>query len=234
MKNCVYIISLSLFLSGCLLGPNYRSPENVIDDAWHAECPAICPEEEPPPVGWWELLDDPYLNFLIEAAAHYNNDVLKAEVNIAQARAVRVMTASSLYPQVAADLSYVRTYFSKNGPVFSITNGQTNAISGLPFQVQIPQIQNLYNALIDVSWEIDVFGKTRRAVEAADYQIGAAIANRNDVLISILAEVARNYVELRSAQKRGQLIEENLTLLEKISTISSHRLKAGSYQPPRS
>ncbi len=227
MRRTITFLGLSAFLSGCLLGPNYRAPENVVDDTWHAECAPIYPEEEPPPIAWWELLGDPLLNAYIESAAHYNNDVLRAEANILQARAIRVMTASTLFPQVAADLSATRTYFSKNGPVFSIGTGQTSTVTGLPFQIQAPQTQNLYNALIDASWEIDIFGKTRRAVEAADYQIGAAIANRNDVLISVLAEVARNYVELRSAQLRGQLIEEDISYLEKIRKISASQLKAG-------
>ena len=227
MRHTILFLCLSIFLSGCLLGPNYRAPENVVEDTWHADCAPICPEEEPPPVAWWELLGDSFLNAYIESAAHYNNDVLRAEASISQARAIRVMTASSLFPQVAADFNATRTYFSKNGPVFSITNGESSALTGLPFQIQIPQIQNMFTALIDASWEIDIFGKTRRAIEAADYQIGAAIATRNDVLIAVLAEVARNYVELRSAQRRGQLIEENIAFLEKIRTISANRLKAG-------
>lgn len=217
------VLSLCLLLSGCLLGPNYRPPENAVCDEWHTECAL----ENPPPVAWWELFSDPYLNTYIERAALFNNDILTAEANILQARAIRVMTASALFPQIAADLSATRTYFSKNGPVFSIGLGGTSPATGLPFQIQVPQIQNLYNALIDATWEIDIFGKTRRAVEAAEDQIGASIATRNDVLISVLAEVALNYMELRSAQRRGQLLDENIAYLEKIRNISASRLKAG-------
>lgn len=227
MKRYFTYLALCTLLSGCLVGPNYRPPANVVCDEWNAERAPLCPPDQPLPVAWWELFSDPYLTAYIERAAHYNNDILMAEANILQARALRQMTASALFPQVAADLSATRTYFSKNGPVFAIGTGGTNAATGLPFQLQIPQTQNLFNALIDASWEIDIFGKTRRAVEAADAQIGGAIATRNDVLISVLAEVARNYMELRGAQRRGQLIEENLALLERTRAISSNRLKAG-------
>ncbi|MFC2049508.1 efflux transporter outer membrane subunit [Chlamydiota bacterium] len=228
MRRYFTFLTLCIFLSGCLLGPNYRPPENAVPDEWNAECAPLCPPEASPPIAWWELFSDPYLNTYIERAALYNNDILNAEANILQARAMRQVTASALFPQVSADLNATRTYFSKNGPVFAIQNGGgANMVTGLPFQIQIPQIQNLYNALIDVSWEIDLFGKTRRAIEAACDQIGGAIASRNDVLISVLAEVARNYMELRSAQRQGQLIEENIDLLEKTQYISEKRLQAG-------
>jgi len=227
-----WILILGVFLlSGCLVGPNYHPPSTAMSDNWNGECPAICSTQQPAPVAWWKIFCDPLLDGYIEKAAFFNQDILQAEARIVQARAIRQMTASALFPQIAADLNVTRTYFSKNGPAFFFSTGAANGISssttGLPFQIQIPRIQNLYTALIDVSWEIDIFGKTRRAVEAACAQIGEAVATRNDILISVLAEVARNYMELRGAQRRGQLIEEYLTILEKTRDISSSRLKSG-------
>ena len=229
MKKWILSFCICLLLYGCLLGPNYRPPENGVWDGWSTEPPedpCICLYDDPP-VAWWLQFNDPLLNQYIHAAAWHNNDVLIAEANILQARAMRMVTASALFPQINGDLNVTRTYFSKNGPVFAIGLGSTNTNTGIPFQIQIPQIQSLYNALIDVSWEIDIFGKTARAVEAADAQIGSAIEHRNDVLISVLAEVARNYVELRSNQRRGELIEENIQLLEKNTYIIQRRLAAG-------
>ena len=136
---------------------------------------------------------------------------------------------SSLFPQINADFNATKTYFSKNGPIFAastFTQG-TNPTTGLPFEVEVPQIQPLYNALFDASWEIDLFGKTRRNVEAAEAKIGSAIELRNDVLVSLLAEVAKNYIEIRSNQRQAELVERNIHLLEKQSEITRKSFQKG-------
>lgn len=220
-----FFFGLLLLASGCTVGPDYHPPDVAVPNTWVCDAEdAMCRE---PPVDWWRLFNDDLLNCYIEAGAFFNNDILKAEAAIAQSRALRIMSASQLFPQVTADFNATKTYFSKNGPVFAITQGQTSSITGLPFQIQIPQIQNLYTALIEVTWEIDLFGKIRRGVEAADAAIGASIEYRNDVLISVLAEIARNYIEIRSFQKRGMLIEENIELLEKNAFVVKAQLEKG-------
>ncbi|PIS03469.1 MAG: secretion protein, partial [Chlamydiae bacterium CG10_big_fil_rev_8_21_14_0_10_42_34] len=165
-----------ILLSSCAVGPNYIAPENNISDVWTVSNEEV--DETAPLVEWWKEFNDPLLNKYIAMAAEYNNDVLEAESNILQARALRQMAASSFYPKIGADVNATRTYFSKNGPLFAIgpsvgsVPGTTSTLSGLPFDLQVPQTQNLYNALFDASWEIDLFGKTRRTVEAADALIG--------------------------------------------------------------
>jgi NodT family efflux transporter outer membrane factor (OMF) lipoprotein len=151
---------------------------------------------------------------------HHNYDVQAAEANVLQARGLRMIAASSWFPQITADFNATKTYFSKNGPVFAIGAAAgnpgvtTSSLTGLPFSLQIPQIQSLYNALLDATWEIDLFGKTRRSVEAAQANIESALEQRNDRLISVLAEVARNYIEIRSSQRLAVLTEENIKLLK--------------------
>ena len=190
-------------------------------------------DETAPLVEWWKEFNDPLLNKYIAMAAEYNNDVLEAESNILQARALRQMAASSFYPKIGADVNATRTYFSKNGPLFAIgpsvgsVPGTTSTLSGLPFDLQVPQTQNLYNALFDASWEIDLFGKTRRTVEAADALIGRSIEEKNDTLLSVMAEIARNYIELRSFQRQESLLKENIDLLEKKSALVHRQFKAG-------
>ncbi len=217
---------MTLSLSSCLLGPNYEPPPTPVPECWSYDPGPLSPLEEPC-IEWWTLFDDPFLDCYIAQAVSNNQDILAAEAAICQARAVRQVTAAPLFPQINADLNYTRTYFSKNGPIFAISMGQTNINTGLPFQLQVPQIQNLYNALIDASWEIDIFGKTRRAVEAADAKVGSAIENRNDLLVTIMAEVALDYIELRSLQQQGALVEEYVSLLEKTAEIIAKRLEVG-------
>ena len=214
------------FIAGCMVGPNYKTPKDDVADTWASPESSEVAMEEEPLVEWWEIFDDPLLSKYIAMAAEYNNDVLTATETILQARALRQIAASSFFPQIGADVNATRTYFSKNGPLFAIgpstgsVPGTVSGATGLPFTVQVPQTQNLYNALFDASWEIDLFGKTRRSVEAADAVIGRTIEARNDTLLSVMAEIARNYIELRGFQKKGELIRENIALLEKKSSSS--------------
>ncbi len=230
------ILLILLFLFGCTFGPRYRPPQNCVSEEWQGvpeEELNVTVSQEQPLIDWWNVFGDSLLTKYIECGARYNNDILKAEAVIMEARALRKVTASSLFPQVDADFNGTKTYFSKNGPVFAIgpatgsLPGTVSATTGLPFVLQIPQIQPLYNALFDATWEIDLFGKTRKAVEAADATIESAIEKRNDVLLTVLAEISRTYVELRGNQKLRLLIEENSALLEQNLQIVKGQFDAG-------
>ena len=222
------IILLTL-LTGCAVGPNYKQPENTISDTWATEPLS----NDIPLVEWWKVFNDDSLNRYIAKAAAHNNDVLTAESNILSARALRQIAASSFFPHVGADVNATKTHFSKNGPIFASSASQgtlpgaLSPATGLTLTPQVPQIQNLYNALFDVSWEIDLFGKTRRTVEAAEAVIGRTIEQRNSILISVMAEIARNYIELRSSQRRAALIQENIHLLEQKEHVVQKQLQAG-------
>lgn len=221
-----YLFSF-IVLNSCMVGPNYKEPENTISDSWQTDLPGI--SQNTPQIDWWKVFNDPLLDKYIEMAAANNKDLLTAEANILQARALRMVAASSLFPQVEANLNGTKTYFSKNGPVFagnSLTAGPS-MVTGLPFQIQIPQIQPLYNALLDASWELDLFGKTRRSVEAAAAQYESAIEDRNDILISVLGEIALNYIELRSSQKNKELIEKKIQISQSEVEIAKRRFEKG-------
>ena len=230
-----YYLSLFIFFGGCMVGPNYTAPENNVADRWATteEKEVIADSCTPPITEWWKIFDDPLLTKYIEMAAIHNQDVLLAESNILQARAMKQVTASALFPQIGVDVNATKTYFSKNGPIFAVgpstgsLPGTISPTSGLPFAIQTPQIQNLFNALFDASWEIDLFGKTRRGVEAAVATIGSAIEQKNNILISVMAELARNFMETRSYQKRLTLTEKNIHLLEQKAIIIQKQLESG-------
>lgn len=221
-------LPLLLTLSGCMVGPNYQAPELNISNDWQASL-----EPSEPVQKWWELFNDDLLTKYIVLAAESNYDILTAEANILKARALRQVAASKLFPQVVADLNGTKTYFSKNGPVFAIGQAAgnpgvtTSPLTGLPFTVQFPQVQNLYNALFDASWELDFFGKTRRSVESATAEYESLIDKKNDILLSVFAEVARNYIDLRSFQERAKLIERNIELYEANAQIVNAQVQYG-------
>ncbi|WP_079978273.1 efflux transporter outer membrane subunit [Parachlamydia acanthamoebae] len=235
MRNFYYYL-LSLFLCGCMVGPDYRPPMNYVPDQW---TPLPCPQEvnlefsqELPLCEWWEVFEDPLLIEYIRMAALHNNDIRVAEANVCRARATRMVAAAPLFPQLSADFNGSRTMFSKNGPLFQIPapNAPTTPGATTPnaqFTIQVPQFQTLYNATLDMTWELDLFGKTRRNVESADAKVSASIEQMNDRLISVFAEVARNYLEARTAQEKISLTKENINVLEKSADIIGRRVKAG-------
>lgn len=227
MKKWILIL---LCLSGCMLGPDYHTPVVAIQETWESDPAALASE---PVQNWWETFEDPLLNKYIEIAARYNFDVQIAEANVLRARSLRQISASKLFPQVNADVNGTKTYFSKNGPVFAIGQAAgnpgdtTSPLTNLPFAVQVPQIQNLFNALFDASWELDLFGKNRRGLEMATAEYESAIEKKNGVLLSVFAEIARNYIDLRSFQRRSNLIEENIDLYEKHAEITKMNVQFG-------
>ena len=230
-----YLVIVFIFFGGCMVGPNYIPPENNVTDCFAPiqEVERVADQCTSPITEWWKIFDDPLLTKYIEMAGVHNQDILAAEANILQARAMKQVTASALFPQIGLDLNATKTYFSKNGPIFAVgpstgsLPGTVSPTSGLPFAVQIPQIQNLFNALFDATWEIDLFGKTRRSVEAAVATIGSAIEKKNNILISVFAELARNFMEIRSYQKRLTLTEKNIHLLEQKAIIIQKQFESG-------
>jgi multidrug efflux system outer membrane protein len=219
-----------LLFSGCMMGPKYHAPEICVNDTWNAEEDAA---EEAPLQKWWEVFEDDLLNKYIDLAKNCNYDIQAAEANILRARALRLVAASKLFPHVNLDINGTKTYFSKNGPVFAIGQATgdptdtTSSTTNLPFTLQIPQIQNLYNALFDAVWELDLFGKTRHRMQAALAEYESMIEQKNDILISVYAEVARNYIDLRSYQKKAHLLEGAIQLFENQAEIIRLSLEVG-------
>jgi multidrug efflux system outer membrane protein len=230
-KTGLVEVILTLFFSGCSVGPNYVTPDTAIKDAWQTRVDEI--DTDPTVTAWWSLFKDPMLNRCVEMAALQNQQIAQAEAAILQARALRDVAASKFFPQISSDLSAVKTYFSKNGPVYAVSpgggpgSGTSSQTTGLPFSLQVPQVQNLFTALLDASWEIDFFGKTRRTVESAQAHVESTIEQRNGILLSVIAETARNYIELRGFQKQAEYLTENIHLLEKTVQIIYSQRQSG-------
>jgi multidrug efflux system outer membrane protein len=231
MKDALVSLILGLMLAGCMVGPDYHPPQPTVCETWTSD--SVVPNDsvaisQAPPAAWWHVFCDPLLEKYIDMAAFHNQNLMAAEAHICEARALRTVTAAPLYPQVNADLNAIRTYFSENGPLLAQTPGMPAPPTEAPFEVESPnRLQTIYTAIFDAIWEIDLFGRTRRAVEAANAHIGYAIEQRNDLLVSILAEVALNYVQLRSNQMRGKLIEENISILEKNAAVVTKQFQVG-------
>ncbi len=209
-------LALVLF-QGCAVGPNYQQPKTTAPAQWSAPMGGGETNLEPSIASWWKSFNDPQLDSLVERAVNSNHDLRIAGARVREARAFYRIASSQLWPTVDAGGSYARQNQSKNQPVL----GSLPMPSGIPFE------NNVYQAGFDASWEIDVFGGNRRAVEAGKAEVAAAEFGRRNVLVTLLGEVARNYVELRGCQRRLEIANNNLKTQEEALALTQDRFKNG-------
>jgi multidrug efflux system outer membrane protein len=196
---------------GCAVGPNYRSPEPPVPTEWSEPRLGGATDEEAEVVRWWAAFNDPTLDSLIERAVGSNHDLRVAVARVREARALRTGVAADLFPSFDALASLTDDRRSQNSLTFPITQLDSD----------------LYEAAFDASWELDVFGGTRRALEAATADLAAAVEDARDVLITLLAEVARNYIEARGFQGRLAIAHRNMQAQSDVLDLTRSRFAAG-------
>jgi outer membrane protein, multidrug efflux system len=206
-------------MSGCAIGPRYVRPEVPMPATWR-DTPSDRMIGRPDTLGrWWTKFGDPVLDRLIEQAVSGNLDLQVAQARVREARAARGIAAAGALPQVDASADYGRTRHSESIPPFKDTRGPES-----PFGARD---QNLFQAGFDASWEIDVFGGVRRDKEAALAQMQATEEAHRDVLITLLADVARNYVQLRGAQRQLAILDATLRSEQDTLSLVKARAVAG-------
>ena len=197
-KRRLSLFLASLALTGCAaVGPNYEPPEVPVPDAWPNAAVAGLSEGNATLQTWWRALGDPTLESLVQRAQKSSLTLEEAAARVQEARGLLGATRGDRIPDGAAAGSAQRFKGSDNSQLGQI------APNGL-------QTTNLYDIGVGASWEIDVFGRVRRSVESATTAYEASIENYRDVLVSLLAEVARSYVDLRTSQARLGYAEKNI------------------------
>jgi NodT family efflux transporter outer membrane factor (OMF) lipoprotein len=207
---------LTVFLGGCMVGPDYHTPQVSVPAAYHEQLVATTNQPSQNLSQWWRLFGDPELDTLIEQATVANNDVRLATARVMEARAQAGVTRSALFPTVNASGDYSRVRLSQNTP-----DGFVARAAGQPLN------QNLYHTGFDMSWELDVFGGNRRALEASKADLGAAEEASRGVLITVIGDVGLNYLDLRGLQKQLAVARDNLRLQEQTLALTRDRFKAG-------
>lgn len=211
---------LSLALAGCAVGPDYAPPVTKTPDAWSEPMTGGATDLPADLATWWTTLSDPTLNSLVERAIDANLDVLQAEARIREARAQRGVVAADLWPTVNVGAAYERAQSSENSSSVPGGGGQSvNFSPGTP--------RDFFSAGFDATWELDFFGHVRRSVEAAEADIGAAVEARRNALVTLLGDVAANYVELRGLQARLQVTRENVRVQQETVDITRSRFQGG-------
>ncbi len=221
--HCVWVLAL---LAGCAVGPHYRTPKTAAPDQWGETLKGGAAAKPVELAQWWTLFKDPTLDSLIERAVVSNLDLRIAEARVREARAARGYSLADFLPLGAASATYKHAQIKKPsaGPTGIV--GTIGAIAGVG-QPDIKRQVDLHQAGFDASWELDVFGGNRRAAQAAKADVDAARDNRNGVLVTLMAEVARNYLDLRGSQNRLTIAEENIKGQQETLELTRARHQAG-------
>lgn len=212
-------------LGGCTLGPDFAEPDAHLPDTATFDRAAVSDRHLPSPTdpAWWNVFRDPILTSLASRLAEANLDVRTAAIRIAESRYQRGATAAAELPSINADGKYQRELYSRNGIVSLI--GPLLGPSGAN-GVAIQPI-NEYTVGLDMSWELDLWGRVRRQIEAADAQVDQAEDRRRDALVSSLAELARDYIQLRGAQEQIRIVENNLKVDREILQLAQQLQQKG-------
>lgn len=202
-----------LLLQACAVGPDYREPNAPAPDAWHALAQpggVALDAQATADAEWWSAFNDPLLARLIERALAANYDIDQALARVREARARQRIATADFFPRIAGSVSGTH---SNNGNDSSTFSGSGS--------------RDLYDAGLDASWELDLFGGVRRGRQAATAQLQATRADLNDVLITLLGDVALNYTNYRTAQTRIAFAQRNLASQTEVYDITRWRAEAG-------
>ena len=206
----------ALLLAGCItVGPDYEQPQTETPDAWHAAAVEGLSEGEATLQTWWQVFEDPILNDLIDRATEANLDLELALWRVEEARAFRGVVAGPQAPQVEFRGDSSRSQPSDNGPL-----GEFAPEGGF-------DAGNLHDYSIGAGWELDLWGRIRRSIESADAAVEASVEDYRDVLVSVLAEVALGYFDVRTLQERIQLAEANVEAQQATLKLTQDRFNVG-------
>ncbi len=209
----VPVAVLLLLIAGCAVGPRYSRPAAPVPPTFKEEPPnwkQAQPADQVLRGNWWEIFGDPQLNSLEEQVKVSNQTLKAAEAQFAQARAFLRLNRADLYPTVAAGVSASRNHLSENRPLVGTVTAYTDLV-----------------LLADVSYEPDVWGRVRRAVEAARASAQASAADLESVSLSLHAELAVDYFQLRTLDAEEQLLTSTVTAYEKALQLTQNRYKGG-------
>jgi len=222
MRKSIIAILAATALSGCAVGPNYHRPATPVAQQFPPAGAAQTPSQEsaassdiyshtPTQTEFWKQFDDPVLNSMVGDALTANYDLRIALGRLVQARALRNESLFDLAPTVTASGGF---------------NKQRTPAVEDPFGG--PYTTKMYDAGFDATWELDFFGGVRRGIQARNAELEGEVANLHDAQVSVIAEVARNYFELRGEQTQLAVARANVKNQQQVLGLAQAELRAGS------
>lgn len=215
-RRYALVLVLGMFVSSCTtVGPDFQQPQVSVLDEWQEEADSgINSQTEEIQARWWTVFNDPVLNTLIDMAYQQNLDLHIAATRIIEARAKLGIAVGGLYPQSQT--------FNGGATRNKLSNNSLNGFNPID-----PTFSH-FKLGFDAAWELDIWGRLARGVESADSSLLASIANYDDVLVSLTAEVAAAYVQIRTFEERIALAKQNEAIQQRSLTITTVRFDNGA------
>ncbi len=218
------LLGLSIIFTGCAVGPDYVKPNNTqlnIPSQWHGVIAHGGSNLQL--INWWKQFNDPTLEILIESALETNPSIDSALAKIKQAQANLASSRSYLFPSLTADGSAA---VAKNSTM-SFSPGTTNSTGGSGDVFTNNGLSNGASIGANMSWELDLFGATRRSIEASQARYAASRLDWNDAKVTLAAQVADAYVSLRECQNLLQTYQEENKSRTATQNITQLRVNSG-------
>jgi len=203
------LIIISLAAGCAMVGPDFKAPAATVAAQWTDDEDQGITHQPVNATDWWQVFNDPILNNLVETAYNQNPGLQIAGLRVLEARAQLGIVTGNLYPQSQA--------LSGN---YSYNRGKETPLKGRYF--------NQAGVGFDADWEMDFWGKFRRGVESADANLNANIASYDDVLVTLTAEVARNYILIRTLEERIRLARKNIAIQQRSLELTTNQFETGS------
>ncbi|MCC6719512.1 MAG: efflux transporter outer membrane subunit [Acetobacteraceae bacterium] len=244
MKHHIVLAAALPLLAGCTrMGPDFAAPEAWWKPtSWFAAAPAAppaanasVPVAEPFDPHWWKVFADPLLDEMQTQLATANLDLRTADFRLAEARAQLGITEAASSPGMNLNSSYTRQQQSRRGTSATATSATTNPAilaNGLGGRTSSPNTRllhpyDLFQVGFDLSWEIDLWGRVARLVEASEAQVAASEEARRDLLVTASAELARSYIVLRGVQRKAAIVRQNLDIARQNLALTRRRAAGG-------
>jgi NodT family efflux transporter outer membrane factor (OMF) lipoprotein len=199
--------------NGAKVGPNYTPPPAPIEDHWIDYQDARVKTDPHDLRRWWTVFNDPVLNSLVDQAYQQNLSLRTAGERIVEARAQRNIVVGNIFPQVQQATGSYSANKASNESAGGFNNDQWFQNSNVGFSA---------------SWELDLWGRFRRSIEAADAGLEASVADYDDVLVVLLADVSANYIQYRTFQERLAVAHRNIEIQEKSFQLAQDKFQAGA------
>jgi len=207
VRNCALALSLAVPLSACMVGPDYRRPEVEVPSAWRLGSTEASQISN---IAWWDQFQDPVLSELVRTALANNKDLEIATANVDQAFAQYGIARSAQFPQVTGGASVARERSSANGP---LPGGRT---------------VNDYVVNLSASFELDVWGRLRRATESARASLLASEQGKRTVVLTVVATVASGYIQLRARDRQLEIAQYTSRSLGEAARLQRVRFEEGA------
>ena len=207
VRNCALGLLLAVPLSACMVGPDYRRPEVEVPAAWRLGATEASQISN---IAWWDQFQDPVLSDLVRTALANNKDLEIATANVDQAFAQYGIARSAQFPQVNGGVSVARERSSANGP---LPGGRT---------------VNDYAVNLSASFELDIWGRLRRATESARASLLASQQGKGTVLLTVVATVASGYIQLRALDRQLEIAQYTSQSLGEAARLQRVRFEEGA------